>query len=286
MKIAITGTSSGIGLRSAVLFAERGHQVVGLVRDVQRGARALDGVDAAARDRISLRELDLASHSSIRGAADHLLSEGPLDALVNNAATFDLSVRDARTTVDGHELFWATNHLGPTELTARLSPALASAGSPSIVFVASKGLVTLPRIRIRFDALDGSGWFTPTRAYYHAKLAQVMTAMSLAERAPRSWRISCVRVPAVRLDADRLSHQPPILRALYAPKNRLAASPDSIAEAYLSQIEGEPRNPSDVYVDEHGSSVSPPRFARDDLARRKLWECTQEQTEVTSHGVV
>lgn len=141
---------------------------------------------------------------------------GPLDALINNAAVFDQSVSAARTSADGHELFWATNHLGPTELTARLRPALAAAVDPRVVFVASKGLVTMPRLAIRFDALDDPGWFSPTRAYYHAKLAQVMTAVTLAERIGDLLDVSCLRVPAVRLDPARLASQPRLLRALYA----------------------------------------------------------------------
>jgi hypothetical protein len=38
------------------------------------------------------------------------------------------------------------------------------------------------RIRIRFDSLDGTGWYSPTRAYYHSKLAQIMFSLELASR--------------------------------------------------------------------------------------------------------
>lgn len=274
MKIAVTGANAGIGLRATTLLAERGHEVVALVRDVERGKSAIRGLTPAIRKRVSVRPLDLASRRSIRAAADQLVGEGRLDGLINNAAVFDQTVRTIRTSKDGHELFWATNHLGPTELTARLTPALADAPAPAIVFVASKGLVAMPRIRIRFDALDGAGWFSPTRAYYHAKLAQVMTAISVAGRSPRSWRVSCLRVPAVRLDAGRLAAQPAILRALYAPKNRLAASPEAIAAVYLELVE---RNEAlvGVYLDEALRAVSPPAFARQARERDRLWGVTQ-----------
>lgn len=275
MKIAITGANAGIGHRATTLLAGEGHDVIALVRDVKRGDAALQGLNPAIRQRISVRPLDLASRRSIRVATDQLVADGPLDALINNAAIFDHSVRMIRTSADGHELFWATNHLGPTELTARLTPALAAAHSPAVLFVASKGLVTMPRIRIRFDALDGAGWFSPTRAYYHAKLAQVMTAVSVAERSPQSWRVSCLRVPAVRLDADRLAAQPALLRILYGPKNRVAASPEAVASVYQQLVDGA-TVPAGVYLDEALRPVSPPSFARDPRMRERLWNVTQQ----------
>ncbi|MEV8253464.1 hypothetical protein AB0O95_05795 [Rhodoglobus sp. NPDC076762] len=42
-------------------------------------------------------------------------------------------------------------------------------------------------------------------------LAQSMTAVTLAERVPPTVDVSCIRVPAVRLDAARLSSQPAVL---------------------------------------------------------------------------
>lgn len=171
MYIAITGANAGIGLRAAARLAADGHRVLALCRDLGRAQRAFADLPPEHRRRIEPVELDLSSAASIRDAADQIVAAGPLDALINNAAIVDQSVRTARTSADGHELFWATNHLGPTELTARLSPALAAAVQPRVVFVASKGLVTMPRLAIRFDELDDPRWFTPTGAYYHAKLA-------------------------------------------------------------------------------------------------------------------
>lgn len=265
LRIAVTGANAGIGLRAAVRFAAQGHGVLALCRDLGRADRAFAGLPVEQRERIEPLELDLASSASIRRAAAQIVDAGPLDALINNAAVFDQSVRTARTSADGHELFWATNHLGPVELTARLSPALASASDPRVVFVASKGLVTMPRLGIRFDELDDPGWFTPTRAYYHAKLAQVMIAVTLAERVGDRVDVSCLRVPAVRLDPARLAAQPALLRALYAPKNRFAAAPADIAAVYARLILGQARHArgADVYVDERLRPVPLPRSARD-----------------------
>lgn len=274
LRIAITGANAGIGLRATALFAAAGHRVLALCRDLTRAGRAFATLPEDHRARIEPVELDLASSVSIANGAARIDAAGPLDALINNAAVFDQSVRAARRSADGHELFWATNHLGPVELTGRLLPALTAAPDPRLIFVASKGLLTMPSLEIRFDELDDPRWFTPTRAYYHAKLAQVMTAVTLAERIGDRVDVSCLRVPAVRLDRARLAAQPVLLRLLYAPKGRLAAAPEQIAEVY-ARLVLEPASHArgaDTYLDEHLQTVALPRFARDPANREQLWD--------------
>ena len=271
MRIAVTGANSGIGLRAATTLHSHGHEVIALCRSFDRAGEALGGTG------IRLIELDQASRASVQRAADELSDGGPLDALINNAAVFDQSQRTPSYTADGHETVWQTDHLGPFELTARVSGALARAHSPRVLFIASKGLVTMPRIRIRDDDLAGATWYTPVRAYYHAKLAQVMTAVHLAERAGPAVSVACLRVPAVRIDSDRMAQQSALLRALYAPKNRVAMSPERIAEVYGGLIlDDSVRGPAEVYVDERRRAVPLPRFAREYENRAALWRLTSE----------
>jgi NAD(P)-dependent dehydrogenase (short-subunit alcohol dehydrogenase family) len=267
MKIAITGANSGIGLRAAISLSQLGHEVVALCRSVERAEAAFIDAD------IRVIHLDQSKRTSVQRAAEELSAEGPLDALINNAAVFDQTQRSPVYTADGNEVVWQTNHLGPFELTARLSGALAQARSPRVLFIASKGIVTMPRIRIREQQLGDPSWYTPVKAYYHAKLAQVMTAVHLAELAVSAVQVACLRVPAVRLDAERLAAQPALLRALYAPKNRFAAAPSDIAATYRELIlENDRRRPTEVYVDEHRREVPLPRYARDVENRARLWQ--------------
>jgi NAD(P)-dependent dehydrogenase (short-subunit alcohol dehydrogenase family) len=214
--------------------------------------------------------------------------------LINNAAVFDQTMRTPAFTAAGHELFWATNHLGPFQLTAALSALLAAAPRPRLITVASKGLISMPRIRIRFDALDSPSWYSPTKAYYHAKLAQLMMSFQVALRTVERLDVACVRVPAVQLDADRVAAMPWVLRVLYTPKNRLAAPPQRLAGTYarlatrdtswsdhadhnaeLDDARGRLRG---VYVDENERLVTAPAFAYDERARARLWDVTQQAT--------
>ncbi len=289
--VVITGAGSGIGLRAARQFAERGHRVFALCRDRSRGGEALARINATARRPARLVLADMADLDDLDAAADVVARHADhVDVVIHNAANFDQSLRRPRYTAAGHELIWATNHLGPFRLTAALSALLAAAPRPKVVTVASKGLITTPRIRIRFDSLDGTGWYSPTRAYYHSKLAQVMFSLELAARTAGRVVVTCVRVPAVRLDADRVAALPRLSRVLYAPKNRLAASPEDLAATYVRIAEDESDWPVRVelvassgtargaYVDEHRRPVGLPAFARDPAARARLWTVTEVAT--------
>ncbi len=276
LTIAITGANSGIGLRAARLLAADGHHVLALCRDARRGRAALDDINAHASVPATLVRADLSVPDSIDAAADEIIQKaGRLDVLINNAAVFDQSMRAPVFTAEGHELFWATNHLGPFRLTARLSGLLAAADAPRVINVASKGLVTMPRIKIRFGRLDDPSWYSPTRAYYHAKLAQIMTTFSLAERGRGRVDVVCVRVPSVRLDPDRVAAMPWLLRTLYAPKNRVAVPPERLGTTYARLAAGEAH---EVYVDENLRTVSAPAFAYDAEACERLWKESQAAT--------
>ena len=292
LTIVVTGANSGIGLRAAEGLAKEGHRVYALCRDPERGRVAVDRISAGASHPARLVIADLADPASITAAVTRLAGEvDRLDVLINNAAVFDQAMRRPQFTAAGHELFWATNHLGPFQLAAELSHLLAAAPRPRLVSVASKGLIAMPRIRIRFDELDSPAWYSPTRAYYHAKLAQIMTSYHLALHTAGKLDVACIRVPAVRLDADRVAALPWLLRVLYAPKNRMAIPPERLGDTYAAiatrdttwqdhaggdqaggdQLRG-------IYVDENLRPVKAPAFAYDAAARERLWTVSQEAT--------
>ncbi|OLF04731.1 short-chain dehydrogenase [Actinophytocola xinjiangensis] len=290
--VAITGANSGIGLRAAERLAVDGHRVYAICRTPERGQAALARINSRARTPARLVLADLAEPASIDSAVNHLQGEvDHLDVLINNAAVFDQTIRTPQVTAAGHELFWSTNHLGPFRLTAGLSHLLVNAPRPRLISVASKGLLTMPRIKIRFDELDDLSWYSPTRAYYHAKLAQIMVSHQLALRTVGELDVACVRVPAVRLDADRIAALPPLLRLMYVPKNRMAAPPERLADTYRSLAtrqttwtahatstggaRGELRG---IYLDEHERPVTAPAFAYDAQARQRLWDLSQHAT--------
>ncbi len=281
--IIITGANSGIGRRASQELAALGHRVVLVCRSPARAAEAVEAIRRTTGNHtISAEIADVADPVSVDALASRLERRlEQVDTLVNNAAVFDQTA--TRTiTAAGHERFWATNHLGPVQLTARLAGLLANSADARVVTIASKGLVAYPRIALRFDDLDAATWFTPTRAYYHSKLAQVTFAAALAHRIPPRGLLSlCLRVPAVRLDADRLAAMPLRLRLAYAPKNRLAAAPERLGRSYAILASG-PREAVErlhgAYADERLRRVRAPRAAGDIAAQDRLWEISLDTT--------
>ncbi|MBF6049186.1 SDR family NAD(P)-dependent oxidoreductase [Streptomyces sp. NRRL B-1677] len=83
--VLMTGTSSGIGMASAVAAAGAGFTVVATLRDPGR-ADALRAAASEAGVELDVRRLDITDEASIAGTvAEVLAAYGRLDAVVNNA---------------------------------------------------------------------------------------------------------------------------------------------------------------------------------------------------------
>ena len=69
-KIAVvTGSSSGIGLLTAVELARNGYRVVATMRDLGRSGRLEEAAQqAGVRDRLDLRRVDITEIDSLPGA--------------------------------------------------------------------------------------------------------------------------------------------------------------------------------------------------------------------------
>jgi NAD(P)-dependent dehydrogenase (short-subunit alcohol dehydrogenase family) len=81
----VTGTSSGIGLATAVALARSGHMVVATMRNLERGAD-LRKIVADEKLPIHLAALNVDDDASVREAFAKVVAQhGPIDVLVNNA---------------------------------------------------------------------------------------------------------------------------------------------------------------------------------------------------------
>jgi len=132
----VTGAGSGIGVETARALARAGAAVTIAVRrtgsaeEVAADIRATTG-----NDEVAVAPVELTDYASI--AAFVAAWEGPLDILVNNAGV--MAIQELTLSDRGHELQFATNHLGHFALATGLHAALAAAGSARIVSVSSSG---------------------------------------------------------------------------------------------------------------------------------------------------
>jgi NAD(P)-dependent dehydrogenase (short-subunit alcohol dehydrogenase family) len=173
----VTGGASGIGVETARTLARRGAAVTLAVRDLVAGKATADDIRATAgAGSVDVRPLDLADRTSVR--AFTAAWEGPLNLLVNNAGVMALPERTL--TADGHELQFATNHLGHFALATGLHRALASADGARVVSVSSSGHLRCP---VLFD--DPSFAFLayqPFLGYGQSKTANVLFAVEANRR--------------------------------------------------------------------------------------------------------
>jgi NAD(P)-dependent dehydrogenase (short-subunit alcohol dehydrogenase family) len=168
----VTGGASGIGVETARALAGAGAEVTLAVRDTAAGDRVAADIDG----KVSVAQLDLSNLSSV----DDFVAawNGPLDILVNNAGV--MAVQDLVIAPSGHELQFATNHLGHFALTICLHEALAAAGGARIVSVSSSGHLRSPVI---FDDLDFAfREYDPFAAYGQSKTANVLFAVEATRR--------------------------------------------------------------------------------------------------------
>lgn len=277
--IVITGANSGIGKAAAIQLASLGANVVMACRSLERGARAREEVCRAANsDRVELMQVDLASQESIRRFTDAFQSaHSRLDVLIHNAANFDLTLKRPVLTEDGVETIFATNHVGVFLMTHRLLDLLKASAPSRIMTVASKGLVTYPFLDIEFDNLNGERRFSPQRAYYQSKLAQVMYTYDLAERLLGTGvTVNCVRVANVALPDERITHLPVWQQKVYRLKRRMAIIPERQAETYV-YLAADPAVAAITggYWDENNRLVRSNRNSYNRATWKRLWEVTE-----------
>ncbi len=216
----VTGANTGLGFETAQVLAERGATVVLAVRDVDKGlqaaARMTEGRAGSVPGTVTVQQLDLSSLDSVRTAAAELRQMHPqIDLLVNNAGVM---YTPRRTTRDGFELQFATNHLGPFAFTGLLLESLLPVPGSRVVTVSSTG----HRIRaaIHFDDLQWERSYSRMGAYGQAKLANLMFTYELQRRlAARGASTAAVAAHPGVSNTELVRHTPALLRG---PVDRLA----------------------------------------------------------------
>lgn len=173
----VTAGTAGIGLETALGLAEAGIAVTVIGRNAERGARAIERINATAPLH-SARFLaaDLSSLDAVRALAGRIAADGPLTVLVNNVGAM---FPDRQDSVDGIEATFAVNHLSPYLLTELLLPTLR-AGAPSRIVNVTSGAIGVAKRD--FDSVEPSGGYYGFHWYGRAKLANLAYTLDLAGR--------------------------------------------------------------------------------------------------------
>ena len=178
--VLVTGSTDGIGRRTAHDLARMGATVLLHGRSQERGEATLREIrDATGNDKLEYYLADFSSLAEVRSLADEVqANHDALDVLINNAGVGVGRRGETRRDLsrDGYELRFAVNHLAPYLLTRLLLPSLRRAAPSRIVNVASGA-----QSPIDFDDVMLERNYDGLRAYSQSKLAMVMFTFDLAE---------------------------------------------------------------------------------------------------------
>lgn len=287
-RIAIVTGTGGLGLETALALARAGCDVTIAGRDPQKGAAAVSHIEHAIPGAaVRFGQLDLADLSSIASFAKQMESEKPrLDLLVNNAGVMLPPKR--RTTSDGFELQLGTNYLGHFALTARLKSLLSKGRDARVVSLSS---LAANSGKIDFEDINAEKNYRPMAGYSQSKLACLMFALELEGRSRAAgWGFSSLAAHPGIARTD-LVHNTLGRRSMAGLARTLfwfllqPVSYGALPQLYAAtsgQAEGGGYYGPDQFWETRGHphpARIPPQ-ALDSVARRRLWEVSQQMTGV------
>jgi NAD(P)-dependent dehydrogenase (short-subunit alcohol dehydrogenase family) len=281
----VTGGASGIGVETVRALTQAGAAVTIAARKPDAAeAVAAEVRESTGSGAVDFAQLELTDRASIDRFVDAW--DGPLDILVNNAGV--MALQELTLAPDGHEMQFATNHLGHFRLTLGLHDALAAAADGArVVALSSRAHLNSPVV---WDDIDFAFRpYTPESAYAQSKTANVLFAVEAARR----WADDGITVNAVHpgaiIDTSLTRHMDQeLLKSLVdsgsytfkTPEQGAATSTLAAASPLLDGVTG-------IYLEdcneaEHvtkapegtGGGVAP--YALDPANAKRLWDLSLE----------
>jgi NAD(P)-dependent dehydrogenase (short-subunit alcohol dehydrogenase family) len=215
---------------------------------------------------------DLGSQAAIRRGAAHILERLPeLHVLVNNGGIF---ANERMLTEDGIELTFAVNYVAGFLLTDLLKQRLIDSAHEAPSRVINVASIAHTRGRIHSEDLTLDKAWTGYAAYAQSKLAQVMHAISLAERSDPNKLVAYSLHPGVIGTK--------LLRQGFGP---VAGASAEAGAATSTRLAGglAVDDPSGTYFSD-GTPTPPATTARDKTARDALWIASLRLAKLDADG--
>ena len=275
----VTGSNSGIGKETALALAKMGATVVMVVRNPERGQKALkEIIKQAGNNLVDLMICDLSSMDSIRRFAKEFKNKYKrLDVLVNNAGTM---FNKREVTPEGFERTLAVNYLGPFLLTHELLDLLKSS-APSRIINVSSGLAKNGAVNL--DDLQSTKKYRGTKAYSqvrapvyaNAKLMVMMFTYELARRLESTGVTANVLMPgfvATNLGKNSGSLSSSLMFKMVRP---MQVSPKKGAETsvYLASSSEVTNVSGKCFAKKKETTTCPASY--DENLQKRLWNRTE-----------
>lgn len=136
--VLITGTSTGLGVATAVQAAQAGHTVYATMRNTQKR----DTLDAAARAAgvsLNVLQLDVQDAASVNAAVDTVITEqGRIDVLINNAGMGYVRSLEQAEEADIQKIL-DINYTGVARCIKAVIPHMRKARAGHVINISSVG---------------------------------------------------------------------------------------------------------------------------------------------------
>ncbi len=201
-KVAIvTGSTSGIGIGIATLYAAEGAQVIVCGRRAEKGQDVVDDI-VKAGGKASFHVMDITDTASIEKLVeDTAETYGHIDILVNNAA--NVALKDGRVdelTIEMWDAIFQSDMRGTFYVTKRVLPHMIKAGGGSIINIGS---------------MASCGGDLGSTAYASAKAGVDMLTKSVAlQYGKQNIRCNCIR-PGLIVTPDNEAKVPQALKDIF-----------------------------------------------------------------------
>ncbi|WP_285114150.1 SDR family NAD(P)-dependent oxidoreductase [Leifsonia sp. fls2-241-R2A-40a] len=234
--LLITGTSSGIGLASAIAAARAGFSVVATMRDTAK-AGPLREAAAAAGVELDIQALDVTVPASIEAGLAHVVSQyGRLDALLNNAGAGHVGTIEVEG-VDAVRAVMEVNFFGVVALTEAAMPLLRESGGRLVTVSSVGGVVGQP-----FNEAYCAAKFAVEG--FMESLTPVAGTVGVGVTVIEPGAVSTEFVANVGLDGPQPIEQTPYAPAFAAYLRRTAAAfdpanaqrPEQVAEVIVAAL--------------------------------------------------
>jgi NAD(P)-dependent dehydrogenase (short-subunit alcohol dehydrogenase family) len=247
--VVVTGATGAIGSATVAALKQRRASVITLTRPA----------------------FDLASLTSVRTTARELARQvSHIDVLLHIAAVFTTRYQKS---ADGHELMFATNHLGPFLLTNLLRDKLLGGGRVITVTAPSTSRVDVDRLldRDRFSAMHSFG---------ASKAANLMFTFELARRGHR-WDVRANAFHPGIVKSNLMRETPAFVRFV---QRVFGASPERAAHDLVDLALSPAYAGTTGWLFKGPRHIDAPKAASDIGAQSTLWKRSAELVELEGTG--
>ena len=270
--VLITGATGTIGKATAMELARQNCNVILMGRNAAKLEALRSEISkSTGNNNIEMVVADLSEPKSIRKGVEEIKRKHTsLNALINVAAVFSPTRKENS---EGHEMMFATNHLGPFLLTNEVLELL-KAGKPARIVTVSAPSTT----KTNFDDIDSRQKFSPGffGVFGATKMMNILFTYSLAERLKGTGVTASVFNPGL-VKSELTNEMGAVLKFIIG----LMAGPPDKAAKMLAELALDEKwqNSNGTFIDFKGKNTKSSAYSHDKGVQDKLWQLSEELTK-------